>query len=360
MSSANSQKSQNWRSRQILLLGRDVFNKQQATARTARRHAKKPPKVKQPKIEEEPKPPISIFKRERYNQLITKIYNIKLKRLLKGKSIKRETVKQNLTRVFNIYKYMNGSELVIFNFDWLKDKNDVIKFITARYNTLKSQNNQITAIASILETMPKYANLYKSYFKLGVDNNKKIKDERGDNLLNDKDKVNIPLWSDILAILPKITDKRDKAIISIYVLIPPRRLDYRLLKLGIENNNEFNYYKNEHLIFNKYKTAKFFKQQIFQIPNSLKKILDDYIESANLEEGDFIFGRSGIKPYLNFGQHITKIFKKYNLKISVNSLRHSFISDFLKIPRSVNEKKRIADRMAHSINEQAFYFKFGL
>ncbi len=43
------------------------------------------------------------------------------------------------------------------------------------------------------------------------------------------------------------------------------------------------------LVYNEYKTAKTFKQQIINVPDDLKQILQMYISTKHLNIGDYLF-----------------------------------------------------------------------
>ena len=311
-----------------------------------------------------PLPPIPVEeKKDNCEELLDRIFDIKSKYLAglsPPKKIKKQSTAQQFNRVINIYKFMNGgNESNCNSLDWLRGTSMVLKFIDSRYKTKASRNTQISSIASILFGIPGYENEYLFYSKIATDNNKKIKESTGDNILTDAEKKNTLSWSEIVDILSKIEDKKDKALVGLYVLTPPRRLDYGLMKIGNGNDTNFNYYTSEGLKFNKYKTDKTYGTQMIKISSKLKKIIDDYINEYGLNNGDLLFGTKNGTPYKNFTTFMNKIFKKYTKKtISVNVLRHSFISEYLKTNRSVNDMKKIATLMAHSPTEQKYYFRF--
>ena len=75
-----------------------------------------------------------------------------------------------------------------------------------------------------------------------------------------------------------------------------------------------------------------------------------------MSDGDFLFGKSKTSPYKSFSSYVTKVFKKYTGKsLSVNLLRHSFISWYLKKTHSLAEQKVVANKMGHSVMMQLKY-----
>ena len=106
-----------------------------------------------------------------------------------------------------------------------------------------------------------------------------------------------------------------------------------------------------------YKTDKTFGRQEFKIPRGLAIKLKAHISDASLVDGDYLFGKTKDEPYASFSSYVTKIFKKYTGKaLSVNLLRHSYISWFLKKKGlSIADKKEVSAKMAHSITTQEKY-----
>ena len=107
------------------------------------------------------------------------------------------------------------------------------------------------------------------------------------------------------------------------VYVPPRRsTDYCLMKIRNYNKDEDNYFEKNQLVFNKYKTAKTYKQQTLVVPPELKSILNKWIK---VNPTDFMLFDNNNAPLTNvkMTQRLNKIFGK---KSSVNSLRHSYLT----------------------------------
>ena len=70
------------------------------------------------------------------------------------------------------------------------------------------------------------------------------------------------------------------------VYVPPRRsTDYCLMKIRNYSKEEDNYFEKNQLVFNKYKTAKTYKQQTLTVPPELKSILNKWIK---VNQTDFL------------------------------------------------------------------------
>jgi integrase len=116
------------------------------------------------------------------------------------------------------------------------------------------------------------------------------------------------------------------------------------------------------LIFTNYKTSSTFGKQEFPVPRALASVLKTYIEGNGFAINDYLFGKSPSEPYKSFSTQVSEVFKKYTSKnISVNMLRHSYITWYLKNKTlSIADKKKVATAMGHSITMQAKYDRVNL
>jgi hypothetical protein len=179
-------------------------------------------------------------------------------------------------------------------------------------------------------------------------------------------------------------------ILSLYILIPPRRIeDYLYMKItdnmlerdkdcilweDNDKNNKYDYDKvktikekddnsnyfimkeNESfLLFNKFKTKKYYFSQMLEVPVKLDKIIKKFIDIKKIGINDNIFNCSKT----SFVLKINKIFERYiGKKISVNIIRHSRITNELKNNKiTENYKHILSQKMAHAITTQSLYKK---
>lgn len=198
--------------------------------------------------------------------------------------------------------------------------------------------------------------------KLSAEIEKKIKT----NALIGEQKNTYVDWKDVIETFKQlqknykknITCHTNYAIISCYVLIPPRRLkDYGYMKLllkGQKSVEGYNYYSKHKkmFIFTNYKTGKFYKTQAIKIPNELAKILNEFIHIRKISNNLFKVSPPAIQ------MRLTRTFIKYNNKrVSVNILRHSYIT-WMKNSGNMNGKEdTVATIMGHSVNMQNDYYK---
>lgn len=108
------------------------------------------------------------------------------------------------------------------------------------------------------------------------------------------------------------------------IFIAPRRsLDYTEFKINNINKETDNYLDKNELVFNKYKTAKFYNEQRVSCPKELLSILKKWIKTNNNDY--LLFDSNGEKlTSVKLNQRLEKVFGK---KCSVNLLRHSFLTD---------------------------------
>jgi hypothetical protein len=140
------------------------------------------------------------------------------------------------------------------------------------------------------------------------------------------------------------------------IFIPPRRsLDWTLMKWKDYKNDSDNYYNKKLFCFNQYKTAKFYHQQDIDVPPQLKAILNKWIKVIDSDYLLFDSNNNPLSP-VKLNQRLNKIF---NGKISVNALRHSFITEkYTKQPMTLKEMKDNADMMGHSLLQSLEYVKY--
>jgi hypothetical protein len=138
---------------------------------------------------------------------------------------------------------------------------------------------------------------------------------------------------------------------------PPRRaMDLVFLKLKDVDPEKDNYLdmKKKKLVWNKYKTAKFYGTQYSDnLPTEFLALMKKFIKFNNYDymlvdtNGDQL---SSVK----LNQRINKIFDK---KVGVNIFRHSFLSEKYKDVPALDDILKTADGMGHSVVEALQYVK---
>jgi integrase len=203
---------------------------------------------------------------------------------------------------------------------------------------------------------------------------KEIKNEKiekySDNKLSKKEKGVYLDWDEIVKCYDSLYREREKNMtamkrcvtIGLYVLFPPRRvMDYSKMVVRVNTDdldeNENYYIMNPPLfIFNVFKT-KDTCEKIFDVPNDLKELLNEYIKKYDLID----------KSLLDISENelsikIKKIMSSVTGKsASANTFRHSYISYMQKSGKinSTSQKKKLASMMGHDHRtQQEVYVKY--
>ena len=123
--------------------------------------------------------------------------------------------------------------------------------------------------------------------------------------------------------------------------IPPRRSkDFTDFKIRNIEKDKDNYIEKGKMVFNSYKTAKTYGRQEVDIPTALKTILNKWIK---VNPTEYLLFDTNYKPLssVKLNQRLNKLF--YGKKISVNMLRHIFLTD--EFGDTIAQKKKVADTM---------------
>lgn len=188
--------------------------------------------------------------------------------------------------------------------------------------------------------------------------------------LTEKEQKSFMIWEDILSIyseFKKIIQYNDYnsfldfVIMSLYILHPPVRADYAHMKVFIDDsfispNIKENYcvlQTNPRFVFQQYKNAKYKGITVVSICDELHHIL---IQWMDINTTDYLLA-SYITSTHSFrvmtenalSKRIPVIFSKHGGKpVTVNTLRHSFISFMSKNDQPSTNKQTNADKMMHT------------
>lgn len=303
-----------------------------------------------------------------------------------GREISDTTAKTQVNRVSTLYKAMTGNTFDCNDYSWVKDTDKVLKFIqdnpkwdSKDRKKQNTRNAHRTALASVLRDVEGYSKQQEIYSRAATDVfNKEISPSMGEGKLSTTQQKNyLPFEKLLNARSHYKPGTQGNALISIYTDTPPRRsLDYQVMKVikkknksvtqkyveSLKNQKDFNFVildnKNRPMefIFNNFKTVRSIGSQVVPIPVELSKTLQRYIATAQINNGDLLFESSRGKPYSNFGELVKKTFKAATGKnITVNLIRHAYITYYLGRKRTVNERKRLAKLMGHDVNTQSLY-----
>lgn len=286
-----------------------------------------------------------LFKNKNLSEASIKIYSDKLKILNNGKNIRSLNFLNKVSDIMNkLKKYKPNSQRT---------------FIIAITSALKCQ---LDINPNNIKRNEKIKKRYEDYSKILKNYNNDLRDQ---TIITENENNNWISMDDIREIYKELTLKKNKSlddnrnhlILSLYHLIPPRRnKDYqfmRIAKKGIKGlPNEFNYFdmKERKFIFNNYKTARTYQQQIDDIPDDLFDIIINYIKKHKLKNNDFLINNmSNHEEPLRDVNSITRILNNiFNKKIGVSMLRKIYLTDKYKEQR--NEMMNDSKMMGTSIN----------
>ena len=138
------------------------------------------------------------------------------------------------------------------------------------------------------------------------------------------------------------------------VLMPPRRsLDFALLKWKNYSKETDNYYHRGKLYFNKYKTSDSYGLTIVDVPKELDEILKKWLK---INPSEYVLISTNYKP-LSSSQITRNLNKIFGKKVSVNMLRHIFLTNYYKDTPKLTEMKNVATKMGHNISTALEYVK---
>lgn len=155
-----------------------------------------------------------------------------------------------------------------------------------------------------------------------------------------------------------MTTYRDMILLALTsgIFIPPRRsLDWSELRLKGYDKKTENYLLKNKFIFNVYKTAKTYGQETIDIPENLQVLLRKYISLLPSSQEYLLVNKNGRKmTSVSIALALNKIFSK---AVSVNMLRHSYLTEKYKDVPALTDMMQTARQMGHSLTQGLEYVK---
>lgn len=279
----------------------------------------------------------------------------------------------------NLKKLNNNEEFNSLNF--LSKTNDIVEKIKDLKDNTKRQ--YLISIVSCLKALGNKPALYKKYYKLMIDINDKIKEKPTEEKTEAQNK-NWISWDEVMKIYnemkdnlklnkTKITEKQynellNYVLLSLYVLIPPRRnLDWQKMLIlfnGI-TDDKYNYLdiKNKQFIFNVFKTAKKDGKLTLDIPDDLMLVINLYLKYHPLNKRNmkkepvnipFLVDYKG-NPFLKVNDITRMLNKIFHKKVGASMLRHIYLTG--KYGNVLKEQEEDAKAMSHNLMTQKDYIK---
>jgi len=278
----------------------------------------------------------------------------------------------------NLRKLNDSNELTNWKF---LEKPEAITEKLVKYKPTTKRNFLISVVSALnTDNNPKIKKLYGKYYDLMLNMNEEVK-----NI--EHSASDLPEWkviTDKLDTLKKEVDSyQDKktlspseydillkyVVLSLYTLQAPRRNGdylemYIVEKYNPEMDNQKNYLSRstQEFIYNSYKTAKKYKQQIEKITPEMVDVLRIYLKfhpllklgklPKGVEDVKFLVYRDG--EGVEQINAITRILNSVLGKgIASSKLRHIYLTS--KYGNTIKEQEKDAKAMGHSTSQQKDY-----
>lgn len=261
-------------------------------------------------------------------------------------SLKQRNVSDNTIKLYLFQlRQINDGEIENLkkfeNIPYVMDKLKKFKINTVR--------TKVIAIIAMLKAFPDQKDLQDKYAEIVANINKETNltsnektDKQKENWVT-KDEIH-DIWTSFEEVIKTFINKKQISekqynillqfvILSLYTLTNPRRnADYMnmlvIKKVTPDLSIEYNYFdlQKKVFIFNNYKTAKTYKQQVEQIPQELYNVLKSYLKFKPNDCPYLLCSYDGNKlPHVN---SITLILNKvFGKKVGASLLRNIFLSD---------------------------------
>lgn len=271
-------------------------------------------------------------------------------------TISPQTMKTYINILNNLLKNMSIKKRNITSNFFISNSEEIIDYIKKNIDNIGSQNTYISSILNIINNdkklKDKYNNIEDNYRNLLLENRQNINLKKNNNEKNIKEIENWISYNDILnkyndleKEYMKYLDNPEKykvkdllfnkiqnyVLLSFYVLLEPRRLEYTTLKYKNYDKNLDNYYNisTKEIILNNYKTSKYKKDYIIDLSNNkLSTIINKFINLKSYINinSDYLFTSINNNPLDN-----SQITKRLNnifdgKKVSVSMIRKIYLT----------------------------------
>ena len=250
--------------------------------------------------------------------------------------------------------------------DKVDNPNDI--FDEIKDMKISQKRNMISCILVIIKAVKKSEDLYEIYrkkcFDLGVEYSEFM-------AKNEKTETQEKNWIKIDE-LKKITNKLIKTqpesqntlIAALYSFQPPTRLDYYDMEIITKNtpvDKTKNYLlvhntRRKEFIFNDYKTSNKYNEVRVPVSKELNKYINKFLK-LNPNRKYLVENKNGEPVSRNFlGKLLPIIFKDTGKKVTLNIIRHCYVSEQVDLT-AVKTFKELAKNMMHSSGMQQEYNK---
>lgn len=294
-----------------------------------------------------------------------------------GRTIKQSSLKSYLT----ILKKLNDDKPIL-NLDFLKDTDIILNKIETK--ALTTKKNYLSAVLVTLNAFNKAE--FNDAVKIYGDESDKLNDEYmafiESHEKDDKQKKNWTTMAELKKAMNRIKRDIDERgilkkeelnnkelqllqyylIAGLFVLQPPVRLNFNMLIVDKREDIEAgkNYLlvesrNKKKFIIADYKTAKTYDTKEVVVTPEINKIINYWLKYN--KTGFFLLNTRGQMLSSNgLSKMISQVFASTNKHITLNLIRHIYISENVDIA-IINKAKQLASDMHHQISTQQSYIK---
>ena len=268
------------------------------------------------------------------------------------------------TYVSNIKKVAGTKE--IENLDFLNNPKEVFSKLKDRKITMK--RNILSSILVLLSAVESESRLYKTYSDKLLELTMEYKRQQDKN---EKTETQIKNWvehSELINIAKKMIKKnpgsQDALIAALYSYQPPTRLDFYSMEI-VGPKDELDSGKNylviqsqrtKRFVFNDYKSANKYNTIEIKVNKQLNTVINKFLK-LNPGRKYLLQNKQGLPlTRNNLGKKLPVIFKDTGKHVTLNIIRHVYISENIDIQKC-KETKDLAKCMMHSSDVQLEYAK---
>jgi len=294
-----------------------------------------------------------------------------------GRTIKQSSLKSYMT----ILKKLNDDEPIL-NLEFLKDTDNILQKIETK--ALTTKKNYLSAVLVTLNAFNKAE--FNDAVKIYGDESDRLNDEYVALIeSHEKDEKQQKNWTTIANLkkamnrIKRNIDERgilkkdelnktemqilqEYVIAGLFVLQPPVRLNFNMLVVNkredIEDGKNYLLVESRNkkkFIIADYKTAKTYDTKEMEVNQDINKILNYWLKYN--KTGFFLLNtRGGMLSSNGLSKMITKVFASTNKHITLNLIRHIYISENIDI-ETINKSKQLASAMHHGVEMQEKYIK---
>ena len=297
--------------------------------------------------------------------------------ITQGRTIKQSSLKSYLI----ILKKLNDDEPIL-NLEFLKDTDNILNKIQSK--ALTTQKNYLSAVLVTLNSFNKAE--FNDAVKIYGDESDRLNDEYMAFIqTHEKDEKQKKNWTTI-ANLKKAMNRtkrnidergilkkeelnktemqllQEYVIAGLFILQPPVRLNFNMLVVNkredIEEGKNYLLVESRNkkkFIIADYKTAKTYDTKEMEVNPEINKILNYWLKYN--KTGFFLLNtRGGMLSSNGLSKMITQVFASTNKHITLNLIRHIYISENIDI-ETVNKSTQLASDMHHALLTQHTYIK---